>query len=181
MKRFPVLVPAVLWVLCVLSVLASAAEPPNLTGKWRPDPQRSTSEKTLKPAANDPNVVAPPAPTPEHAGHPLEVIEQSGSTIKITLHDEAGEPTNMLVLATNGEEVLQDISGGALKYASRTRWEGESLVVDWRMERDGRPMIWGKDVRTLEGPGTQRLVRDLEDAKSRTHSVIVLLREDAAR
>jgi hypothetical protein len=56
----------------------------------------------------------------------------------------------------------------------------ERLVVEWRMERDGKRFIGGKDVRTLEAPDIQRLVRDLEDAKSRTHSVILLLREGAA-
>jgi len=175
MRRPSVLVPAVLFVLAG----AAAAETPNFAGKWRPDPQRSTSEKTLKPAAGDPNVEAPPAPAPTQAGHPIELIEQNGSTIKITLHDEEGEPTNTLTLSTNGEEIFQEMSGGALQYVSRTHWDGESLVVEWRMERDGRPMIWGKDVRTLEGPGIQRLVRDLEDAKSRTHSIILLVRDRA--
>jgi hypothetical protein len=180
MRPRPVLVPVVLAVLASSAASPAAADNLNLAGKWRPDLQRSTTEKTLKPAADDPNAVAPPAPSREQAGHPLEVIEQSASAIRITLHDEQGEPTNTLVLVPNGEETSQAISGGALQYVSRTRWEGTSLVVEWRMERDGRRMIGGKDVRSLEADGTQRLVRDLDDAKSRTHSVIVLVREGAA-
>lgn len=172
---------ALVFVLSLAAALPpAAAETPNLAGKWRPDPQRSTTEKTLKVAAGDPNVEAPPAPTPEQAGHPLELIEQSGAKLKITLHDENGEPTNTLVISPDGKETYQEMSGGALVYVYRSHWEGESLVVEWRMERDGKRFIGGKDVRTLEGPGTQRLVRDLEDAKSRTHSVILLVREGAA-
>src|SRR5262245_2841403 len=65
----------------IFAVLPAAADAPNLTGKWRPNLQRSTSEK---PAAHDPNAVAPPAPTAEQAGHPGERIEQSASNVKIT-------------------------------------------------------------------------------------------------
>ncbi len=175
MKRIFVLILAI-----AAALSPAAAETPNFAGKWRPDPQRSTSQKTLKPAAGDPKVEAPPAPTPEQAGHPLELIEQSGAKLKITLHDENGEPTNTLVISPDGKETYQEMSGGALVYVSTAHWDGDSLVVDWRMERDGRRFIGGKDVRTLEGPDTQRLVRDLEDAKSRTHSVILLVREGAA-
>ncbi|HEY7215844.1 MAG TPA: hypothetical protein VIC28_14550 [Thermoanaerobaculia bacterium] len=175
MRRILVLILAISTALSL-----AAAETPNLAGKWRPDPQRSTTQKTLKPAAGDPNVEAPPAPTPEQAGHPLELIEQSGAKLKITLHDEHGEPTNTLVISPDGKETYQEMSGGALVYVSTAHWEGDSLVVEWRMERDGRLFISGKDVRTLEGADTQRLVRDIEDAKSRTHSVIVLVKEEAA-
>jgi outer membrane lipoprotein-sorting protein len=62
-------------------------------------------------------------------------------------------------------------------HRSHTRWEGSSLVIEWQMEREGRTVLKGKDVRTLEPDGTQRLVRDLEDAKSKTHSVIVLKKQ----
>jgi hypothetical protein len=160
-----------------VAILVASSEMRSLAGKWRPDPQRSTTQKTLKPAAGDPNVEAPPAPTPEQAGHPLELIEQSGAKLKITLHDENGEPTNTLAISPDGKETYQEMSGGALVYVSTSHWEGESLVVEWRMERDGKRFIGGKDVRTPEGPDTQRLVRDIEDAKSRTHSVIVLVKE----
>lgn len=163
-------------ILVSAAALAAASPVPSLAGKWLPDPQQSTSQKTLK-AAADPNAVAPPAPPPGAADHPLERIEQSGSTIKITLHDPEGEPTNTLVLTPDGSEIHNPMSGGALQHVSRTRWEGESLVVEWKLERDGKAMIWGKDIRTLEGPGVQRLVRDLEDAKSNTHVVVVLKRE----
>ena len=107
---------ALVFVLSLAAALPpAAAETPNLAGKWRPDPQRSTSQKTLKPAAGDPNVEAPPAPTPEQAGHPLELIEQSGAKLKITLHDENGEPTNTLVIWPDGKETYQEMSGGALQ------------------------------------------------------------------
>ena len=107
---------AILTLLLASTVGSASADAPNLAGRWRPDLQRSTSEKTLKPAAGDPKAEAPPAPTPEQAGHPLERIEQGAATVKITLHDPDGEPTNTLVLATNGEEATQEMSGGALQY-----------------------------------------------------------------
>ena len=79
------------------------------------------------------------------------------------------------MISPDSKETYQGMSGGALQYVSTSHWDGDSLVIEWRLERDGKPMISGKDVRTLEAPDTQRLVRDIEDAKSRTHSVIVLV------
>jgi hypothetical protein len=120
-------------ILAVSTALApAAAETPNLAGKWRQDLQRSTTEKTLKPAAGDPNVEAPPAPTPEQAGHPLELIEQSGAKLKITLHDEFGEPTNTLVISPDGKEAYQKMSGGGLLAPWRTASISFSRSGCWR-------------------------------------------------
>jgi hypothetical protein len=167
----------VLFLAGAAALAAAETTGPSFAGRWQPDLAKSTSQKELKAAAGDPNVVAPPAPPAGGVSHPIEVIEQSGKQVKIAMLDPEGELANTLVLATDGSETVNQLSGGVMLHRSHTRWEGSSLVIEWQMEREGKTVLKGKDVRTLEPDGTQRLVRDLEDAKSKTHSVIVLKKQ----
>lgn len=61
MKSSLAAVSAFVAVLAAAMVCAMAGPAvPNLAGKWRPDLERSSQEKVLKPAAGDSEVVAPP-------------------------------------------------------------------------------------------------------------------------
>jgi hypothetical protein len=164
----------VAWIVSLTAAMSGAAPIPDLSGTWQADPAQSTSEKILKDAGPK-APIAPPAP-PSGSAHPVERIEQHGSEVIINnLVD--GELVSTLRLVTDGSEQVNHLAGGAVLHLSTTRWEGEKLLTDWRLERGGQAFSRGHDVRSLSTDGQRMILdRQVEDAKSRSTVHVVLER-----
>jgi len=149
----------------------------DLSGTWVPDATKSTEHKQLKstPATN-----APPAPPPSPEGsiYPSEKITQQGTTITISTLGADGKATNTIVLSADGEEKVNQMADGAIHHRSVTLWEGNRLVTDWKLERDGKVFMEGKDIRELsDDEKTQTLQKHMQDSKSVTDMTIVLVKQ----
>src|SRR5437667_4002544 len=57
---------------------------------------------------------------------------------------------------TDNRETIQKYGPGQLR--SKTRWEGDNLVTDWTLERDGQAVVIGTWVRSLAAAGQIRTV-----------------------
>lgn len=172
----------VIFGLAVAATIASVpAGTPDLSGVWRPDPAVSRIEKVLKEYVDPAMGTAPPPPPSGQPIHPIERIEQEGSKIRVSSLDESGTVISTLELTADGSPTVNRLPGGQVVHRARTRWKDSALHVEWSMERGGQKFIWGRDVRSLSDSGaTQRLERDVEDAKSKTHVVVVLRRDRRA-
>jgi hypothetical protein len=174
--------PALLGFGVVLLVsLRLTAEPPVLAGIWRPDAAASKVEKVLKTQPDSTLGTAPPPPPAKGPIHPTERIEQSGNRVVITSLDEEGQVVSVIALMPEGQETLNPLAGGQVIHKSRARWVDAALHVEWSLERNGQRFLRGSDVRSLEDAGaTQRLERNVEDGKSKSHLMIVLRRSRTA-
>ena len=59
-----------------------------------------------------------------------------------------------LKLSTDGKENVNQLPNGALN-RSKTRWDGNQLVTEWSLERNGNPILRGTDRRSLSEGGKE--------------------------
>jgi len=122
-----------LFSLALLSLTASLvaqASRPNLSGRWELDKSRSDFGSM------------PPDDTA------MELIQHQEPKLTITQvwKDTEGEHTVVWQLTTDGVENLNRMN--EVEIASRTIWEDNKLVTEWRMRR-GPQLSEGKYVRSL--------------------------------
>ncbi|PYU43790.1 MAG: hypothetical protein DMG54_08435 [Acidobacteria bacterium] len=123
--------------------LAAQLRRPDFSGTWQVDPIRSSKETRLV------RWIEPP-PTngwffslvPERFTHHepyLVIVDAHGQRIKMT---------------TDGKEKVNQLSSG-LVHRSKTRWDGNELVTEWSIERDGKTSVRGMDRRSLSADGEE--------------------------
>jgi hypothetical protein len=155
--------PRLFWSLAVAAGLVVAqAGKPDFSGAWKTDGSKSTTKITpvKKP---DPGASEAPPPPPLDE-QPAEVIEQKGNRLRI------GDLTFTLDGAENVNQLGQDIT-----HKSRTHWDGNELVIEWVMERDGETLVKARQVRILSEDGkTQTVNTHVETSQviSDTHAVM---------
>jgi len=106
-----------------------------------------------------------PSPAPESL---VLVIEQHGSQLKVNATSRdwtASKPIAVTLFAllipefsttTDNHETIQPFGPGQIR--SQTRWEGDKLVTDWTLERDGQVAVTGRWVRRLSEDGNTQTV-----------------------
>jgi hypothetical protein len=160
-----------LWMLSLLvaavALQVEAAERPDFSGLWVPDAAKSSTQKELKGQTDAP---APPAP-PSVGELPQLRIEHREPRLVVSFLDPQGGLLSSLDLTTDGAEALNE-RGEALVHRSTTVWRGSALVTTWSLESRGTRLIGGLDTREL-GDGLLTVTGDVEDAKSKTHTVTV--------
>lgn len=121
--------PSLVLLLATL-LMAAQMSRPNFSGRWELDKARSDFGSL---------------PPDDSA---IELIEHQEPKLTITQvrKDAEGEHTRVWQLTTDGAENLTRINESEI--ASRTVWEDNRLVTDWRMKR-GAHMSEGKNVRSL--------------------------------
>ena len=159
------------WLVCALALGVSPVSAqftkPNFTGDWSVNPEKSTSEKTLK---EKPGPDAPPTPSPAPPDKPalMEKIEHRGSELKI-IRFLPGEKPFIMLYTTDGNENVNQMAGGASVQRSKSHWEGERLVTEWEFLRDGVAFMHGKDVRWVSPDGRRMFVHStMEDSLSKS-------------
>jgi hypothetical protein len=149
----------------------------DLSGTWVPDSAKSTMNKHLKTTPST-NLPAAPPPPPEGSIYPSEKIEQQGTTITISTLGSDGKVMSTIILSADGEEKVNQMAEGAIQHRSVTLWEGNKLVTTWKMERDGKVFMEGKDIRELsDDEKVQNLQKHMQDSKSVTDMTIVLVKQ----
>ncbi len=155
--------------IAALTLALAQTQKPDFSGTWQVDLQKSTSKKTFK-ANVDPNgPPAPPPPPDVPVWLPLEEIRHNEPHIKIAKRYEGGEVLSTLQITTDGKENINEMGDGEITHRSKTHWEGNRLVTEWTMERNGSVAIRGKDVRYFDGKNLI-LERTTEDSRSSSQS-----------
>jgi hypothetical protein len=152
--------------LCASLAFAQATKP-NFSGTWQVDPKNSTSKKTLK---EKPGPDAPPAPPPPPLGMlaPMEIIQHREPVLKIIRRLPGGKPT-MVIYSTDGNENVNQMVGGATEQRSKSHWDGEKLVTEWNLLREGAVFMHGRDVRWITLDGRRMIVHStMEDSLSKS-------------
>ena len=150
--------------------LATQPHKPDLSGSWYVDKAHSTIKTTQ---VKNPDPDAPPAPPPPPADRvfdmmPPETISHADSEMTIS---DGNAPH--LKVSTDYKENVNQLPNGAIN-RSKTRWEGNQLVTEWSMERNGMPLLHGSDRRSLT-PDEKMLIDDrtVITAFAETHFHIV--------
>lgn len=159
------------WLSCALALCVSPVsaqfDKPNFSGSWKPVPEKSTTRKTLK---EKPGPDAPPAPPPAPPGAqvPPEFIQHRGPNLRITRVLPEGR-ISMMNFTTDGKENLNVAPGAAISHRSRSHWDGEILVTEWELLRDGKAFMHGKDTRWMSRDGRKMIVHStMEDSLSKS-------------
>ena len=129
--------------------LAARVRKPNLSGNWEVDKTRSTMKTT---PVKNPDPDAPPAPPPPPADSVFDRMPPQTITHNepnLTIKDGNAPPLN---LTTDGKENVTQLSNGAVN-RSKSQWDGNQLVTQWSLERNGAPMLHGVDRRSLSDGG----------------------------
>lgn len=159
--------------LILIALLGVENQKPNFSGNWKPDETKSSTQKRLKTTADAAKATAPPPP-PSDARLPSEQIEHNEPVLRIVAISAKGERLNEVTMRTDGKEHIIKIGAGAMIHRSKSHWEGDTLVTQWHIERDGKIVIEGVDQRSLsEGGKVLTINRHTEDDKSESDSVIV--------
>jgi hypothetical protein len=155
--------------MAAVSLQVQAAEQPDFSGLWVPDPARSSTQKELKGQTD-----APAPPPPPAAGElPQLLIEHREPRLTVSFLDSQGELISSLVMTTDGVEALNK-RGEAMVHRSTTVWKGSALVTTWRLESGGTRLIGGTDTRELgEGGRLLTVTGEVEDARSKSRTVTV--------
>jgi len=159
------------WLVCALALGVSPVSAqftkPSFTGSWSVNPEKSTSENTLK---ETPGPDAPPAPQPAPPAKLvlMEKIEHRGSELKIIRFLQREKPL-IMIYTTDGNENVNQMAGGASVQRSKSHWEGERLVTEWELLRDGVVFMHGKDVRWTSPDERRMFVHStMEDSLSKS-------------
>jgi hypothetical protein len=159
------------WLICALALCLSPVSAqftkPNFSGGWGVDPEKSTSSRTLK---EKPGPDTPPSPLPAPSGKLslMERIEHRGVELKIIRFLPEEKPL-ILIYTTDGKENVNQLPGGAGVQRSKSHWEGEKLVTEWELLRDGVVYMRGKDARWTTPDGRRMFVHSsMEDSLSRS-------------
>jgi hypothetical protein len=127
-------------------LLLSQTKKPDFSGTWKVDQSKSTT--TTTPAKNPNQAAADDAPPPPPLDEqPPEVIQQKGNNLRI------GDLNFTLDGAENVNELGQGIT-----HKSKTHWDGNRLVTEWVMERDGATLVKAKQSRALSEDGKAQTV-----------------------
>ncbi|MEA2561108.1 MAG: hypothetical protein QOH06_2612 [Acidobacteriota bacterium] len=153
--------------LAAVALQATAAERPDFSGLWVPDPARSSTQKELKGQTDSP---APPPP-PSAGELPQLRIEHREPKLAVSFLDSQGELLSSLAMTTDGVEAINE-RGGGMVHRSTTVWQGSALVTAWRLESSGTRLIGGTDTREL-GDGLLTITGEVEDARSKSRTVTV--------
>jgi hypothetical protein len=127
---------------------------PDFSGTWQIDVARST--EAITPLPSDPDTPRPPAPPPGMAWRTFspEILTHKDSELTI----QAGSTNDVLELTTDGKENVNRMTNGRV-HTSTSRWEGDRLVTQWRLEHNDGVFIEGSDVRII-AEGGRILIND---------------------
>lgn len=162
---------------CLLSLAALLTQTtkPNFSGTWRFDKERSTSKKTIKatPGSNE----APPPPPPESAPPP-QLIEHNEPRLKISVKIPGDDYEMVYELTTDGSENSNWMPNHVVEHKSKSFWQGDRLITEFRMVMKDKVLIEGRETRSISSDGRTMVVeRELEDSKSKTTARQVMIRE----
>ncbi|MBI1750216.1 MAG: hypothetical protein HYR59_06075 [Acidobacteria bacterium] len=167
----------VLIVAVVAASLAFAqASKPNFSGTWEVDPSRSTTKVIPKMDGNStvPSTASPPPP-PSRKTLPAIIVHRE-ARLDITRPNVDVETPTTLRYTTDGAENVntEQFSTPGMAERSNTRWEGNKLVTEWRLEHNGKVVLRARMVRSLSADGkTMTEDQRIESATSirETHTV----------
>jgi hypothetical protein len=148
-----------LWVMFFVAFPIGQATRPDLSGTWEIDVAHSS--ESITPLPGDPDTPRPPAPPPGMAWKAFspEILTHKDSELKI----QVGSRKEVLELTTDGKENVNRMANGRV-HRSTTRWEGERLVTQWRLEQNDGVFTEGSDVRIIADGGRALL----DDRATRT-------------
>ena len=121
----------------------------NFSGRWELDKSRSEL----------------PSPAPDNL---VEIIDLHGSDLKVTTTSKdwsTSKPIAVTLFAlmlpefsttTENRETVQQFGPGQMR--SKTHWEGNNLVTEWTLERNGGVAVTGRWVRRLSEDGNTQMV-----------------------
>jgi hypothetical protein len=166
----------ILIVVCLLAATSLDAQSlKQFVGTWRIDPSKTQEKSALlrAPGGNGPDL--PPPPPPDHK-YTLETIRQSGNVLTIS-GGEAGT-TAVYTIDPSGKQVSDRIpdAPGSVRVAT-TRWNKGTLVTDWQLQRDGKTVMHGTDVHSLNPDGLLVVSRSIESPFHRAHVLLILKKE----
>jgi hypothetical protein len=129
-------------VLIAIAGVGLAQSPPNFAGKW-----------TLVP---DPAAPAPGGMPPSAA---LTIV-QDAKTMTVTRTTPMGEFTNIYNLDGSESKNTLNFNGNSIDQVSKTKWDGEKLIVDTTMSFENTPvqfhMVISQDAAGTLGVETTR-------------------------
>jgi len=155
---------------------AAAISQRDFTGTWRIDPAKITQDVTEFPNAADDALPPPPPPPPPPAGqYQIERITRSGDLIRIA--DGGPGTITVSTIKLDGSEVQRQMSNDIVKTA-RSRLEDGKIITDWKLERHGKLLLEGHEVRSLSEDGDSQVVdRIVKSARQETKTHTVMERE----
>jgi hypothetical protein len=81
-------------------------------------------------------------------------------------------------LKLDGSEVQSALSGGLVR-TSTSRLEDGQIITDWKLERDGKLILEGHEIRSLSEDGARLLVdTTVRSARQVTKTHMVMTREE---
>ena len=132
---------------------ASIQQAGTFTGKWRMDPSQTRQVVTLTPASG-PNGLSSPPPPPENFD--TEHITRSGDTLEVSQTFD-GRTTSFTMKLDGSEQTRVDGELGIIM-THRSRFENGKITRDWKLERDGKVILEGQEVRILSEDGMRQAV-----------------------
>ncbi len=148
-------------------LLLGQGRKPDFTGTWQTDESKSTTKITVLKNPDPDAAYAPPPPPPPLGEEPPEVIEQKGNKLKI------GEQTFPL----DGTENASPMADESLLHRAKAHWDGNKLVTEFAIERDGKTLVKGTQVRSLSEDGkTQTVDTHVQTSQAITDSHSVKLK-----
>jgi hypothetical protein len=164
--------------LLIPSVASTQTSKPNFSGTWEIDQSQSTSKVTPKPNPNGSSTVpanAPPPPPPSRKALPAIIVHREPRLDITRPNPDIDTPTTLRYTTDGAENVnTEQFSTPSMAERSTTRWDGNKLVTEWKVERDGEVLLRARLVRTLSADGkTMTEDQRIESATSirETHTV----------
>lgn len=146
----------ILIVAVLVASVANAQTPkPNFSGTWEIDPSQSTSKVTpKKEGSSTVPSTAPPPPPPSRKALPAIIVHRE-PRLEITRPNVDVDTPTTLRYTTDGAENVntEQFSTPGMAERSNTRWDGNKLVTEWRLERDGGVLLRARMVRSLSADG----------------------------
>jgi len=153
----------------------ASASKKDFTGTWRIDPAQTTQEVSENPNAPAGLGPPPPPPPPPLPGqYEIEQITRSGDTLRI-----ASGPAGTIRVTTiklDGSEVQSPASNGVIRTA-RSRIDDGKIVTEWKLERRGKLILSGEEVRSLSQDGARQIVDKTVNSRQVIKTHIVMMRE----
>jgi hypothetical protein len=143
-----------LLVICCIAFPIGQTTHPDFSGTWQIDVARST--EAITPLPSDPDMPRPP-PSPLGMAWKTfspEILTHKDSELRI----QAGSTQDAPELTTDGKENVNRMADGRV-HRSTSRWEGDRLVTQWRLEQNDGVFTEGSDVRII-AEGGQVLIND---------------------
>ena len=135
---------------------ATTSQPPDFTGQWYGHGAHIVFSNMSQRSKN--GLKLPPPPPPPPIGK-TEKVTREGDVLKISGGPSAVGSTHTINL--DGSEVVEAIAGKDGSQTTRTgksKLEGRKIITDWKMEKDGKIIAQGQEIRSLSEDGKEQTI-----------------------